>query len=55
MKDKNQALETNTQKKYEFSEEAIKKLLKGKKPIKIRDGVMQIDKDHPDYELWLED
>ncbi|HLQ74217.1 MAG TPA: hypothetical protein VK125_08295 [Bacillota bacterium] len=38
-----------------FTEEEIKELIKGKVPIEIKDNVMQIDKNHPDYDFLIED
>lgn len=39
----------------ERSKERIEELKQGKTPVKIKNGIMLIDKSHPDYEYWMED
>lgn len=38
-----------------FDEELIKKLALEQEPLVVKDGVMQIDPTHPDYDFWMED
>lgn len=47
--------ESRDEKRAQISNEAIENLMKRKTIIKCKDGVAQIDKNHPDYNFWMED
>jgi len=48
-------IEPIDERKVRISSEAVENLMNKKSIIKCKDGVAQIDKDHPDYNFWMED
>lgn len=40
---------------YEIDSDRIKELVTSKEAVIVKNGVMQIDSSHPDYDFWMED
>jgi len=40
---------------YEIDSDCIKELVTSKEAVIVKNGVMQIDSSHPDYDFWMED
>lgn len=57
--DMNAVVDINTKsrgkKQVQISSKAVENLMNRKTVIKCKDGVAQIDKNHPDYNFWMED
>jgi hypothetical protein len=42
-------------KRYDLDSERIKELVASKETVIVKNGVMQINPSHPDYDFWMED
>lgn len=40
---------------YKLDSKRIKELVASKEVVKVKNGVIQIDPSHPDYDFWMED
>lgn len=38
-----------------IDKDAVNDLVKNKESIVVKDGVLEIDKNHPDYKYWIEE
>ncbi|MGE7942621.1 hypothetical protein ACQKNB_11090 [Lysinibacillus xylanilyticus] len=42
-------------KRYDLDSKRIKELVASKETVIVKNGVMQINPSHPDYDFWMED